>query len=453
MKRLKKALKWTAVVLGALVAIGLVANAWFVWTTSTRLEAQLAAIRAAGDPLTIADLARPPIPPEKNAATYFRQAETYVKAIDGEVWANDWYKQWKSGGPMPDEGKKLVKAAIDAHPQVFPPLEQAALCLGYDAGLDHTVEPRQFLEQLLPIMQEIRAAARVLHLRAYLLAAEGDYDEAVRTGLTLFRIGHLFENNQSITSYMVAITMQNLAVECVNFAMQSGPVSAEVRNALNAELALHEHSNGLRWGLKSERAFGCDQFRAFPARNFWLAARVHWNREESAYLDAIQAYITMASKPGFQQEDKKSVEKALSAQGVSTDPPHATKWGSVKQALAQRGIFASLITPALQAAHEAATRGRAMIRCLRVLNALQTHVPEGSDHVPILTELGLPAETTTDPYTGEPLHVKKLPQGWLIYAVGRNYKDDGGKLDDTSDIGIGPPPTAEAVESRRDGRQ
>ena len=50
-----------------------------------------------------------------------------------------------------------------------------------------------------------------------------------------------------------------------------------------------------------------------------------------------------------------------------------------------------------------------MIRCLRVLNALQTHVPAGSNEIPKLTELGLPAETTTDPFNGEPLHVKKTP--------------------------------------------
>ena len=50
MSRRKKILKWTAVVLLGLVAIGLVANACFVWITDTRLERQLAAIRAAGDP-------------------------------------------------------------------------------------------------------------------------------------------------------------------------------------------------------------------------------------------------------------------------------------------------------------------------------------------------------------------------------------------------------------------
>ena len=69
------------------MAIGLVANAVFVWTTDTRLERQLAAIREAGDPLSLVDLARPSIPPEMNAATYLRRAEAGIEGILREVGA------------------------------------------------------------------------------------------------------------------------------------------------------------------------------------------------------------------------------------------------------------------------------------------------------------------------------------------------------------------------------
>ncbi len=100
----------------------------------------------------------------------------------------------------------------------------------------------------------------------------------------------------------------------------------------------------------------------------------------------------------------------------------------------------------MQAVHDAATRTQAEIRCLRVLNALQMRVPSGSNKVPKLGELGLPTETTIDPFTGEPLKVKRTPRGWLVYSVGRNFKDDGGKLDDptTGDVGVGPLPEAKA---------
>ena len=60
----------------------------------------------------------------------------------------------------------------------------------------------------------------------------------------------------------------------------------------------------------------------------------------------------------------------------------------------------------------------------------------------------LPVETTTDPFNGEPLRVKKMPKGWLVYSVGPNLQDDGGKLGDVDhgDIGVGPPPAAKPDE-------
>ena len=94
-------------------------------------------------------------------------------------------------------------------------------------------------------------------------------------------------------------------------------------------------------------------------------------------------------------------------------------------------------------------RLQALIRCLRVLNALQAHAPWGGNEIPKLTELGLPVETTTDPFSGEPLHAKKLPQGWLVYSVGPNLQDDGGNLENpvTGDVGIHPPlPAAKGGE-------
>ena len=99
-----------------------------------------------------------------------------------------------------------------------------------------------------------------------------------------------------------------------------------------------------------------------------------------------------------------------------------------------------------------AARTQAEIRSLRVLNALQTHAPAGTDATPKLSELGLPIETTTDPFTGEPLHVKETPQCWLVYSVGPNLRDDGGKLDDPrdGDVGVGPPPATAQPASGTD---
>ena len=72
MKRLRKILKWIGIVAGAAIAILLMLNAYFVWSTGTQLESRLVALRQAGDPVQLADLAHEPIPPEKNADVFLR---------------------------------------------------------------------------------------------------------------------------------------------------------------------------------------------------------------------------------------------------------------------------------------------------------------------------------------------------------------------------------------------
>ena len=427
MKRLNKIQKWTVVALSSLVVIGLVANAAFIWITDRHLESQLAEIRAAGDPVTLADLARPSIPPEKNAATYLRQAEADATAIEEQIEEADTWKYLYPGElPLPPQVQKTLKSVLDAHPNVIPLLERAAACQDYDAQLDYTVPADEFGEkQLMPALMNLRTFARVLGYRALLQAAEGDRDGAVRTALVLFRLGSHFDRNPGVVSYLIALIFRSMGVNAANLAMQTGPVSKEVRDALDTELARQEPLNGYSWLIKSERAYAMDYsgtfyFETFPYHD-WVIGRGVLNRYKSNYLDGTQAFLALVrDAPSCRQAETIILN-------IDAMTPTIASYTS--------GSF------------KLVARTRAVIRALRVLNALQSHMSAGSNEVPKLHELGLPAETTTDPFTGEPLHVKKTPRGWLVYSVGSNFKDDGGKLDNDSDVGVGPQPlSAQSTE-------
>jgi hypothetical protein len=427
MKRLKKILKWTGIVLGGLVAVLLLLNACFVWITDARLEAQLAAIRQAGDPLTLADLARKPIPPEQNAATYLRQAEPEIAVMMEEFQP---YWEWSDkneGRLMPAEIQKSVGTVFNAHPKVIPLLEQAAACPGYDAQFDYTVSSREFLDtQLLRAVPRRRSVGRVLLVRSRLLTSEGNRDEAVRTSVAIFRLARYFDGDAMVVGCLLAMAIRLYGVDAANLALQSGSVSAEARKGLDAELANQERMEGYTSTLKSERALGLDYFRHYPLRNFWLLSRGLWNQQESAYLDLMQRFIAM--------HDPSNLELQQVYGKIPTALPPPSQ-------LQHPRMFAQLMFPSLRATHDVFIRTSAQLRCLRVLNAIQAHVPPVSKEAPKLSELGLPAEATTDPYNREPLHVKRLPEGWLVYSVGPNLQDDGGNLDNsvTGDVGVGPP--------------
>ena len=157
MKRPKKIWKWTGIALGGVAAILLIANAVFVWTTDTRLDRQLAEIKAAGDPLTLTDLAHKPIPPEKNAATYLRCADADVQAIHDEVWKYPhFWPYFNTEAPMPTGIQTVLKAIFLKYPKAIPLLRQAADCPDYDAGFDYTLPLGEFIAQMLPAAQKLR---------------------------------------------------------------------------------------------------------------------------------------------------------------------------------------------------------------------------------------------------------------------------------------------------------
>ena len=67
-------------------------------------------------------------------------------------------------------------------------------------------------------------------------------------------------------------------------------------------------------------------------------------------------------------------------------------------------------------------RVQAETRCLRLLNALQRGGNQIEPNNLDLARLGLPPDAILDPFDGQQLHVKKLPDGWVVYSVGRNYE-------------------------------
>jgi tetratricopeptide (TPR) repeat protein len=408
----KRALKWIGIVAGAVIAMLLIANAIWVWTTGSRLEKKLAALRAAGEPLSLADLARKPIPPQKNAAVFLRRAMSDLEAMEKE-WANVYGSEGYQSGRLSESELKAVESALETYPKVIPLLEQAAACPEYDSQADYTVPPEAFLEDV----QDIRGAARVLRFRALLLLARGEREEAMQTCITLFRLCRRYRQPM-IVGYLVPLACRGIAVEASNLVLQAGLLPKDAREALEAELALQDGLEAYEEALKTERAYGLDYFRTSPLRKCWFVTRPLWNDATCYYLDMIDRHLAAAARPY--------------SEVVATTPAIA------RNGIGFRGL-ADLVEPAVVAGRAAMERTRAAIRCLRVLNALQARPEQGGAETPKLSDLGLPVTATTDPFTGKPLQVKKLPGGWLVYSLGKDLKDDGGDFTEARDVGVGPP--------------
>jgi hypothetical protein len=108
-------------------------------------------------------------------------------------------------------------------------------------------------------------------------------------------------------------------------------------------------------------------------------------------------------------------------------------------------IMVGLLVPALDKVSQACARSHAQMRCAIAAVAAERFRRDKGRWPESLAELvatGLLKTVPADPYDFQPLRLKRLPDGLVIYSVGPDGKDDGGTLnrqkpiEPGSDIGL-----------------
>ena len=406
----KKTLLWIVAVGGAMIVIVFGVLVLYPLIFGTALERKLAELRKAGEPTCLADLARKPIDSERNGMTYILRAKADLSDVDKELSSlvDD------QGNYKPEDMKK-IEDVLSAHPNIYPLLEQAAVCEDFDLQMDFGVPPSQVSGQIEMFL--FREVARHIDARSRTLITDGDRHEALRSAVVLLEISRRVETLPFILNRAVANGMKSVALECAFNVLASGPVDGSARAELEQELSLDRSMDQLRNAMKTERALSLDIYRREIAPNWiWI-----WRDQgELSVLSAFEDYLNYLS---------------LTYSGYCAKP----RPGSTRSC----DIFGEMMRPALAGVLTGTYRVQALVRALRIINALQRkHLVDG-DETPTMAELGLPDEVGVDPFSGKAMIIKKLPEGWLVYSVGENLTDDGGKVAEESDnkpldIGFGP---------------
>jgi hypothetical protein len=423
MTKAKRTLAALFVTLGVVLALALVANVVFSWIAGVRLERRIAKLRAAGEPTSLAELAREAIRPEQNAAVVLGRIAKDLAAIEKDL--QPLYEAGLSADAPTDEQLATIKRTLSAYPQVVLTIRDAAECPHYDSKPELTLEQDKFLESLLGETQLRRRVARLLDLHVTVLLTENQREEALRDGIRSFELARHFDQEPMMVGYLVSLACREIAMDSVNRVLRDGPIGAADRAMLDRELARHDAMPALMWALRSDRAFGLDYFRTMTSGWRGVLLMWHFKTDQSQYLDVIDEQLALGAVSWFEMPRE---AQQLEAQAAGLRP------------------IVSSITPALTATREATNRTRARMRCLRVLAAVLARGIEDQEAPIDLAALGLPEEATIDPYTGQPLRIKQTPEGWIVYSVGANRIDDGGTLDGTKDIGVGPLPRESTKE-------
>jgi hypothetical protein len=428
----KRRLKRIAIGLVILLAIALIANGIMAWRTGSRWRGRIAAIRAGGDPASIADLAPTPVPDDQNAAAVIAKLGPRLEEFGKDNWnftdkdplGIDYEKRGDRGEPATEEQIVAIRKILDKYPDIDAGVAAAAACDKYASLANYSLDHVKLLEEFLVQMQRFRTAARFLDWRMEVLVAERQQDKAVNLGIEMLRLAREYDHEPASVNMLVATAVRGIAVTSLYDALAAGRVSPEVHAALDRELALDDDRQRMVRTLKSERAYAIDAMLAMPnvgpQAPAWLVGMFGWTTKilfagSLDYLDDEIASAAQRARGGPQGVERHQIPDSSG-----------------------HGVMAELMIPGMQTAFDADARGTAMVRALRIFNALRLFAEKNGREAKRLDELGLPNEATIDPFDGKPLKIKHTNEGWVVYTVMLNGVDDGGDFIELKDYGVAP---------------
>ncbi|MGD0649801.1 MAG: hypothetical protein ABSA97_01430 [Verrucomicrobiia bacterium] len=422
------------------------------YTLHRMVEAKLDEIRKQGYPVTLTELDKwyPQPPPGENAADVYENAfSRYAKwdyeklrvlPVVGDV------RRPKRGEPLPSQLRETAATYLAES-------EPALRLLHAGVARKRCRYPVSFSEGVetpLPHLNEVRQGARLLSLEATLHAAGGEAQSAASSISAAVALARSLTDEPGLVDQLVRVAVLRIDASCLEDILNRTAFADAQLRELDAALGESETTNGLARALGSEIVIHVDLFHRPVKRQltsmlpppppdgfmnsvgFLIPA---WYRRPQFYflkasglmeidllhhLRIMEGYLHAAQLP--------LPERLAAAKFVDSETRKLPKFCVMSNWLCGygSGSMSAFVAKDLAAI--------ASLRCCRTSFALERHrlasgnPPDRFDEL-VPTYL---AAVPTDPFDGQLLRYKKLENGYVVYSVAEDGKDDGG--DEKKDI-------------------
>jgi len=411
------------VVLLVVVAAVLVVRAVFNYVEGRKLTRTLAELKAAGTPLATRDLAAP-CPESDNAARLWRIAEGLLTTEDGEdrelrsrVW-----RDHAAGKPIAAADKAALKGVILRNLKAFEfmaAMSQKPCFLYRDPSLP-------LLEHGGGNALKMIHATELLFFSALFSAEDGDVETAIDTFRTGLRFAPMVAQEGPLIAYLIAVAdtrilAYNLGEICRGREVRDdtlvrlideldpGPWLGRLAFAIRGERVVFIEAGEIALkGSLDEIGFLFGERSILRDIGVWLIRPV-LKMDFRTALPIFQALEAQTKRPYFESRD------FLRGQALRKRPWYAY----LSKAMMANFEAAFMKEAMLEASLLAARTGLACklykSRTGRYPESLEALVPGILNEVPI------------DPFTGRPLVYRREGDGFIVYSLGSNEKDDGGR--------------------------
>jgi hypothetical protein len=427
----------------ALTAALVLASAAYTRWTAGKLEPRLAAMKAAGLPLTPLEAASPPVPEAENAAPLWNRAFALWVAYPHDPghedsMNKDFVKAMQSflaTGDTDEAGRSALSSFVASNADALAQAELAAARPQCRFDVDYTEGLATPLPHLLPLRRIAGAAC----MRA-VLGADHDADAALRSLEVAHGASHALENEPFLISALVRKAIDTELCRGIEHVLAKGePSEAACRRLLAVLAADRGPRAAILRSLDGERAGVLDFYQHMRSGRLdtfsaSTAGQVPWlvrtglgmcggwlNHDELVYLDWTDRVRDVVSSrplseigPGLAWTENALPESTLSSMMI---PAYSVAVSKLLE----------------EAAHRDAARLALALRISRLRHgaypeALDALVPDVLDTLP------------EDPFAGKAFHYRREGPGFVVWSVGPNGKDEQGRhgpgKGDADDVGL-----------------
>jgi hypothetical protein len=403
----------------------------FYW--SMRAREMLADLRARGEPTSAAELDEyDSLPPDMvDTAPLWLEATEPLQTDECAESAGDLPIVGTGREPVPSRGEPWpMESRAEQHLARY----GESLNQLHDAATIRSPGryPLNLFEELAGSMEHLlalRKGARLLELEAVLRVRQGDGEGAADSLHAIFMAGESLACEPTLISQLTRCGIITIGVSTLDEALPNADFSDQDLVRLKTDLEDIETREGLQLALRGERVLGIETFRNPRILSKEMtrdtAAKIWRTRQDDLafYLECMEGYQVAAEKPWPQaMQEAVAIEQAIADEAYSITGRF-------------RFIFTNLLASVLSMPFIGGARTDAQCRLAetalaielyrrnngRTPESLQQLVPEYLSHVPI------------DPFDGSPLRYKRFKNGYVVYSVSRDGRDDGGEQDEESD--------------------
>jgi hypothetical protein len=426
---LKRKLLRTGIVLFCLAIPFFVWRLWVVWA----VDSQLARIRAAGLPTNGDEVNKwyAAVPENENAALVLTEAfklrRNYADSRSNLVWD---FKLPPRGRSLSPDDTELLTGYVEMN---GPALAKADVALKLPRSR-YPIDCSLCSQTPLPHLTWLKNLAEINHYKAVLAVAKDDTDEAARAIASILGLARTLESEPCLISELVRLKLLGIAVTALERSLNHNLNLRSLTN-LSGLFAQTAQIQCLSRAFIGERAMIAPYFRVSRHENPRIYAPVkegegdskdnlrpgdwgvlkvigYYEMDLGQFLFTMGNVIELASQnlPDYDEIDLHFAKAAAASRK-------------------KKRTFSAMIFSSFAHAGVRENENLARLRLSIIALAIEQFRNQRGELPDKLDALmpGFLAEIPEDPFTGLELTYRRLAKGYLIYSVGRDRMDDGGK--------------------------